>query len=195
MATTKNSNTKIFFLSLVIATVAEYLGLFYWVHEVDRGNILIGILIVLVGLLAERISVYLLIYAVWGPKPPHKNLILNLVVAGIGETIAWLLWLFLADGPLGLVWASVLLGVILLFEHSIQIGFFMQINYFKHVTDPMTIVFSALEGAVAFFWLYFVRTDHVIWGMLVLFLGLTIEHIIQGSVIGTEPPKSAKQAV
>lgn len=194
MATTKNKNTSLFFQALVIATVAEYAGLFYWVDQVDKGNMWLGILIVLVGLLAERISVYMLIHAVWGPKPPHKNLILNLVVAGIGETIAWLAWLYLADGPLGLAWASVLLGVVLLFEHSIQIGFFMQINYFKHVPDPLTIVFSALEGAVAFFWLYFVRNDYMVWGMLVLFVGLTIEHIIQGSVIGTEPPKGSKVA-
>ena len=192
MATTKNKNTSVFFQALVIATVAEYAGLFYWVDQVDKGNMWFGILIVLVGLLAERISVYMLIHAVWGPKPPHKQLILNLVVAGIGETIAWLAWLYLADGPLGMMWASVLLGIVLLFEHSIQIGFFMQINYFKHVTDPLTIVFSALEGAVAFFWLYFVRNDYMMWGMLVLFVGLTIEHIIQGSVIGTEPPKGSK---
>ena len=192
MATTKNKNTSLFFQALVIATVAEYAGLFYWVDQVDKGHIWLGIAIVLVGLLAERISVYMLIHAVWGPKPPHKYLILNLVIAGIGETLAWLVWLYLADGPLGLVWASILLGVALLFEHSIQIGFFMQIKAFKHVLDPLTIVFSALEGAVAFFWLYFVRNDHMVWGMLVLFVGLTIEHIIQGSVIGTEPPKGSK---
>lgn len=188
MTTKTKNNTSVFFLSLVIATVAEYAGLFYWVDQVDKGHITAGVAIVLIGLLAERISVYLLIHAVWGPNPPHKKLILNLVIAGIGETMAWLLWLFLADGPLGLLWASVLLGIVLLFEHSIQIGFFMQINYFKHVLDPLTMVFSALEGAVAFFWLYFVRTDHVVLGMVVLFVGLTIEHIIQGSVIGTEPP-------
>ncbi len=189
MNQTKSNKTSIFFQSLVIATVAEFAGLFFWVQWADKGAIPLGILILVVGLLAERISVYMLIYAVWGPKPPHKKLVLNLIVAGIGESAAWLLWLYLADGPMGLMWSSVLLGVILLFEHSIQIGFFMQINYFKHVTDPMTIAFSALEGAVAFFWLYLVREEQLFWGAAVLFVGLTIEHIIQGSVIGTEPPK------
>ena len=183
-----SNKTSIFFYSLVIATVAEFLGLFYWVKFVDNGLLMLGIAIITVGLLAERISVYLLIHAVWGPTPPHKKLILNLFFAGMGETVAWLVWLFLADGPLGRLLASALLAVVLLFEHSIQIGFFMQSSYFKHVTDPMTIVFSALEGVVAFFWLYFVRTDHAFWGAVVLFVGLTIEHIIQGSVIGTEKP-------
>ena len=183
-----SNKTSIFFYSLVIATVAEFLGLFYWVELVDNGFVMLGIAIITIGLLAERISVYLLIHAVWGPEPPHKKLILNLFLAGIGETVAWLVWLFLADGPLGLLWASVLLTVVLLFEHSIQIGFFMQSSYFKHVTYPMTIVFSALEGVVAFFWLFFVRTDHELWGAVVLFVGLTVEHIIQGSVIGTEKP-------
>jgi hypothetical protein len=183
-----SNKTSIFFSSLVIATVAEFLGLFYWVKFVDNGLLILGIATITIGLLAERISVYLLIHAVWGPAPPHKKLILNLFLAGIGETVAWLVWLFLADGPLGLLLASVLLAIVLLFEHSIQIGFFMQSSYIRHVTDPMTIVFSALEGVVAFFWLYFVRTDHVFWGAVVLFVGLAIEHIIQGSVIGTEKP-------
>ena len=189
MNQTKGKSSSVFFQSLIIATVAEFAGLFFWVQLVDKGNIPVGIVIITVGLLAERISVYMLIYAVWGPNPPHKNLILNLVVAGIGESLAWLLWLFLADGSMGLLWSSVLLGVLLLFEHSIQIGFFMQRSYFKHVVDPVTIVFSALEGAVAYYWLYLVRGEHEFWGALVLFVGLTVEHIIQGSVIGTEPPK------
>jgi hypothetical protein len=193
MATT-NKNSSIFLLSLIIATVTEFAGLFFWVEEVDKQHIWTGVIILLIGLLAERISVYLLIHAVWGPNPPHKQLVLNLVVAGIGETLAWLVWLYLADGPLGLLWSSVFLAVVLLFEHSIQIGFFMQINYFKHVFDPMTIVFSALEGIVAFLWLYFVRNDYMMWGIIVLFLGLTFEHIIQGSVIGTEPPKQKEEA-
>lgn len=183
-----SNKPSIFLYSLVIATVAEFLGLFYWVKFVDNGFIMLGIAVITIGLLAERISVYLLIHAVWGSEPPHRKLILNLFLAGMGETIAWLVWLFLADGPLGLFLASVLLGVVLLFEHSIQIGFFMQSAYFKHVTDPMTIVFSALEGVVAFFWLYFVRADHAFWGAVVLFVGLTVEHIIQGSVIGTDKP-------
>ena len=183
-----SNKTSIFFYSLIIATVAEFLGLFYWVQFVDNEFLKLGIAIITIGLLAERISVYLIIHAIWGPAPPHKKLILNLFLAGIGETVAWLIWLFLADGPLGLLWASVLLGVILLFEHSIQFGFIMQSSYFKHVTDPMTIVFSALEGAVAFFWLYFVRADHEFWGAVVLFAGLTVEHIIQGSAIGNEKP-------
>lgn len=182
------SKSSVFFQSLVIATVAEFAGLFYWVQLVDKGNIPLGIAIITLGLLTERISVYMLIYAVWGPKPPHKNLILNLVVAGIGESLAWLLWLFLADGALGLFWSSVMLGVVLLVEHSIQIGFFMQRSYFSHVKDPLTIVFSALEAVVAYYWLYLVRSEHEFWGAAVLFVGLTVEHIIQGSVIGSEPP-------
>jgi hypothetical protein len=185
-----SKKTSVFFASLVIATVAEFSGLFYWVKFVDNGLISAGILVVVIGLLAERISVYMLIHAVWGPRPPHKYLVLNLFVAGVGESIAWLLWLYLADGPLGLFWSSVLLGGILLLEHSIQIGFFMQESYFKHVPDPLTIVFSALEGIVAYFWLFLVRDDHEFWGAAVLFVGLTVEHIIQGSVIGTEPPST-----
>src|SRR5688572_9491316 len=117
-----SNKTSIFFYSLVIATVAEFLGLFYWVKVGDNGFLLLGIAIITIGLLAERIAVYLLIHAVWGPAPAHKKLILSLFLAGNGETIAWLIWLFLADGSLGLLWASVLLAVILLFEHSIQFG-------------------------------------------------------------------------
>lgn len=193
MANTKNKNSAVYVQALVIATVAEFAGLFYWVDQVDKGNVGFGILIVLAGMLVERISVYMLTHAVWGPKPPHKHLILNLVVAAIGETIVWLAWLYLADGPLGLMWSSILLCVALLVEHSTQLGFFLQSNYFRHVTDPLTIVFSVLEGVVAWFWLYLVRNDYTLWGALVLFVGLAVEHIIQGSMIDMGPPKASKE--
>lgn len=189
---TSANKSRIFFQSLVIATVAEFLGLFYWVNLVDKGNIMAGLAIIIIGLLAERISVYMLIHAVWGQNPPHKNLVLNLIIAGFGESLAWLLWLFLADKEWGLLLSSVFLGVLILLEHSIQIGFFMQQNYFKHILNPTTIVFSALEAIVAYYWLYLVRSERELWGAVVLFVGLTIEHIIQGSVIGTEPPRQVQ---
>ena len=61
-----SNKTSIFFYSLVIATVAEFLGLFYWVKFVDNGFLMLGIAIITIGLLAERIAVYLLIHAIWG---------------------------------------------------------------------------------------------------------------------------------
>ena len=177
-------------LSLTIATVAEFTGLFFWVQYVDGGMVALGISIMVIGLLAERIAVYIAIRAVYGDNPPHPYIALNLIGAGLGESLAWLLWLYLADS-VDPILAAVVLTVIILIEHSIQLGYFRRGRRFAYITDPRTIVFSALEGVAAFFWLFYVR-DHALIGAAILFIGLTVEHIIQGSLLGLEDREDRK---
>ena len=179
-------------LALIIATVAEYAGLFYWVQAVDRGKIALGILIVVIGLLAERIAVYIGIRAVYGPNPPHPRIALNLSISALLETVAWLIWLFIADS-INAVLAAVILAIMILVLHSYQLGYFRRGKPFAYLTDPTTIVFSVMEGVFAYFWLFYVRADvglftfgPVTTGAVILFVGLLIEHIVQGSMLGKE---------
>ena len=46
-----------------------------------------------------------------------------------------------------------------------------------------TIIFSLLEALMGYGWLQLDNTGHGGWAAIVLFAGLTIEHIIQGQVI------------
>lgn len=179
-------------LSLIIATVAEYAGLFYWVQEVDKGNLALGILIVVIGLQAERIAVVMSIRSVYGPNPPHPKIALNLIISGLLETVAWLIWLFIADS-INAVLAAVILGLMILVLHSYQLGYFRRGKPFAYLTDPTTIVFSAMEGIFAYYWLFYVRADVGLFtfgpvqtGAIILFVGLLIEHIVQGRMLGKE---------
>lgn len=179
-------------LALIIATVAEYAGLFYWVQEVDNGQVALGILIVVAGLQAERIAVYIGIRSVYGPNPPHPRITINLIISGLLEAVAWLIWLFIAD-TIDAVLAAVVLTILTLLLHSYQLGYFRRGKPFAYLTDTRTIIFSIIEGVVAYYWLVFVRADiglfgfgPVLTGALILFFGLLIEHIVQGSLLGKE---------
>ena len=179
-------------LALIIATVTEYAGLFYWVQEVDKGQLALGILIIVAGLQAERIAVYISIRYVYGPNPPHPRIAINLIISGLLETVAWLIWLFIAD-TIDAVLAAVILAILSLVLHSYQMGYFRRGKPFAYLTDPTTIIFSAMEGAFGYFWLVYVRADiglfgfqPVLTGAFILFFGLLIEHIVQGSMLGKE---------
>ena len=62
-----------------------------------------------------------------------------------------------------------------------------------HTRYASTIVFSAMEGVFAYFWLFSVRADVGIFalgpvttGAIILSVGLLAEHIVQGSMLGKE---------
>ena len=172
-------------LALVIATVAEFVGLFFWVQAVDNGQQTLGIAIIIIGLLVERIAVYIGIRAKWGDNPPHPNILGNLVGSGLGETVAWLIWLQIAD-TVDPIFAAIFLAIIILFEHSFQVGYFRRGKPFVYMIDPVTVVFSAMEGVFAYFWLENFRAGEVTTSAIILFVGLTIEHIVQGVKLGKE---------
>jgi len=172
-------------LALVIATVAEFVGLFFWVQAVDNGQQMLGIAIIIAGLLTERIAVYIGIRAKWGDNPPHPNILGNLVFSALGETVAWLIWLQVAD-TIDPVFAAIFLAMIILFDHSFQVGYFRRGKPFVYMIDPLTVVFSAMEGIFAYYWLLNFRAGEVTTSAIILFVGLTIEHITQGAKLGRE---------
>lgn len=174
-------------LILAIATVTEFAGLFLWVELVDDNKIVLGILALFIGLLLERISVKMSIDSFYGANPPHPNIVRNLVFSVILETIGWLIWLFLADEVIGPVGAAVVFAVIVLVLHSRDIGYFKRIGSFVYVTDPVTIVFSVVEAITAYFWLTLARDESTLFAAVVLFVGLTIEHIIQSFALVAKP--------
>lgn len=178
--------------ALAIATVTEFAGLFLWVQLVDTNQIALGITALTIGLLLERVAVYMTIQSFYGANPPHPNILWNLVWASLLEILAWLIWLYLADQVVGPIWAAVIFGVIILLLHSYQIGYFKRIGAFTYVTDRITIIFSALEAVTAYYWLFLVRDYQPLFGAAVLFIGLTVEHIIQSVVLEPRPGELKK---
>ncbi|MEL6143550.1 MAG: hypothetical protein AAFU67_18260, partial [Bacteroidota bacterium] len=117
--------------------------------------------------------------------------LLGLFIITLSEVLIWIFWLNLADGKIAwlaspyfmtnFIIAGVVLMALMLVEHSIEIGALRNNPLLKHVTNPKTILFTFMEVAGAMGWLYFVRTGDPFLGAVCLLVGLSIEHILQGS--------------
>ena len=79
------------------------------------------------------------------------------------------------------------IAVITLGLHSYQISYFKRIGFFVYITDPTTIVFSALEGITAYYWLSFARDERTFLAGAILLVGITLEHYIQSFALAAKP--------
>lgn len=183
-------------LPFIIATAGEFAALFFWLRFLDAGQFVWANVLLWAGFAVERISVYLWIRYVYrsrGGGPVQRSLLVTvagLFVITLSEVLIWILWLALADGQIGAIAAApatnmavagVVLMVLMTIEHSVEMGVLKQTNPLAYVTSPSTLLFTFMEVAGAVGWLAFVRADRPLVGALFLVVGLSIEHVIQGS--------------
>ena len=71
--------------------------------------------------------------------------------------------------------------VLMLAEHSMEMALLKKDRFWKYLGHPRTLFFTVMEVAGGVGWLYLVRQDEPLWGAIVLLLGLSIEHVLQGS--------------
>ncbi len=83
-------------------------------------------------------------------------------------------------------------SILILIEHSIQLGYFRRAKALSHVFDKTTIILSCLERLVAYSWLLSVRADYFWLGGAILFFGPGFEHVIQDSLLRLEDVESRK---
>lgn len=197
-------------LPFFIATAGEFAALFFWLQFLDAGQFVRANVLLWVGFAVERISVYLWIRYVYrsrGGGPVGQSLgvtVAGLFVITLSEVLIWILWLALADGEIRAVAAApatnmavagVVLMVLMTIEHSVEMGALKRTNPLTYVTSPSTLLFTFMEVAGAVGWLALVRADRPLLGALCLLVGLSIEHVIQGSDLrpdaGPEPATPA----
>jgi len=194
-------------LPFIIATTGEFAALFFWLRFLDGGHFVWANVLLWAGFGVERMSVYLWIRYVYrsrGGGPVQRSLlatVAGLFVITLSEVLIWILWLALADGQIGAIAAApatnmavagLVLMVLMTIEHSVEMGVLKQTNPLGYVTNPSTLLFTFMEVTGAVGWLAFVRADQPLVGALFLIVGLSIEHVIQGSDLrpaaGTERP-------
>ena len=183
-------------LPFIIATAGEFAALYFWLHFLDAGQFVRANVLLWAGFAVERISVYLWIRYVYrsrGGGPIEQSLgatVAGLFVITLSEVLIWILWLALADGTIGAIAAApltnmavagVVLMVLMTIEHSVEMGVLKRTNPLAYVTSPSTLLFTFMEVAGAVGWLALVRADRPLLGALFLLVGLSIEHVIQGS--------------
>lgn len=190
-------------LPFVVATAGEFAALFFWLQYLDQGRFWLANGILWAGFLVERVSVILWIryvYAGRGQQPARVPgllpTVIGLLAITLSEIAIWILWRAMADGQIAwlsigptanVVIAGVVLMGLMLAEHSVEMAALKGTKPWAYLGNPSTIFFTFMEviGAVA--WLYFVRSGQPVLGGICLLIGLSIEHVLQGSDLRPEP--------
>lgn len=186
-------------LPFLVATIGEWVALFYWLHYLDQGKVLLANIILWAGFLVERVAVLLWVRFVHRPDEdlggtnmsPIRIVIL-LIALTLPEVAIWAGWLWLANNT-GYLVASVALAVLMQAEHCGELALIKRVKLLPLVTDPHTLFITAMEAGGAIAWLYLVRDGQVVIGGVVLLVSLSIEHIIEGAMLKekttTTPPQ------
>lgn len=174
-------------LPFITATAGEWAALYLWLKFQDQDRMLVANVVLWAGFLVERISVILWLRYVYRPKEGVAAREVSAVQAGFGivlitlsEIVIWIAWLRLADDVSFWLAAFVLL-ILMQAEHGVEMSLVKKTKAFAYFTNTRTAFFTLMEVAGAVGWLYLVRHGEPTWGALVLLVGLSIEHVLQGS--------------
>ena len=187
--TNKSLNFKTDVVPFLIATIGEFIALHYWMTYMDVEKFILANILLWVGFGIERGSVALWLKKVFRPKEGITSTKVPVwqQIAGWGfitftEIVIWVIWYYSIE-PLGYLWSSVILYILMLIEHSAELGLVKRVNIFRHTIDLKTHFFTLMEVLAAAGWIYFHNNDQDNYAMISLLLGLSIEHVIEGSAL------------
>jgi len=176
-------------LPFTIATVGEWIALYYWLDFNLQGAAILGHLALWVGFVIERSSVLYWVRTVHNPASGIANIdypvsqqVLRVIAITITEVAIWVVWLWLA-GEMGHVGAGVLLFVLMQIEHSWEMSLVKSTSIWTYMGNGRTLIFTLAETLGAGAWLYCVLDGQQFLGGLILFIGLSVEHVIQGGTL------------
>ncbi len=185
MASKLNFKTDI--VPFLIATIGEYIALHYWLTYMDVEKFVLANILLWIGFGIERGSVAVWVKNVYRPKEgitsssvPVWKQVLGWGFITLTEIIIWIIWYYSIE-PLGYLWSSVILYVLMLIEHSAELGLVKRENIFLHTKYFKTHFFTLMETLGAVGWIYFHQKGDDTLAMVSLIVGLSIEHVIQGS--------------
>lgn len=184
-------------LPFVVATAGEFTALFFWLFYLDQGRFWTANAILWGGFLVERIAVILWIRFVYRSRQQRPARVPGLLVTVVGllaitlsEILIWIFWRSIADGQIA--WldvgatatfaiAGVVLMGLMLAEHSVEMAALKGTRPWAYLTSRSTILFTFMEVIGAIAWLQLVRSGQPVAGGFCLLIGLSIEHVLQGS--------------
>ena len=183
----KHLDFKTDVVPFIIATIGEFLALLFWIKYSDLEMFLVANLLLWAGFMVERIAVILWLRTVYrkaegiqAPALQWWQIPVGLVGVTWTEILVWFIWLYAANN-FGDWWGLVVLSPLMLLEHSAEMGLVKQKNLLTYINSPRTIFFTVMEVLGAVLWLHYLRAGQPVLGMLILGVGLSIEHVIQGS--------------
>ena len=173
-------------LPFMIATVGEWIALYYWLDFNLRSAALLGHLVLWAGFILERSAVLYWVRTVFNPASGIANIdypfwqqALRIIAVTITEVAIWIVWLWLAS-ELGHVAAGVALFLLMQVEHSWEMSLVKSTSIWTYMRNGRTLTFTLAETLAGSLWLYYVLEGQHFTGGLILFVGLAVEHVIQG---------------
>jgi hypothetical protein len=133
--------------------------------------------ILLVGLVIEHFIAFRTNKT--GPFPSG-----GLVIISISETVLWVIWLIIAQavgGIGGIVAGGVFLSVTMFVQHAVEKNVFNGFGAFADLIKTEIIGFTLIEAVAASVWLWFVQSAQPVGAVVVLGVGILIEHFIQSN--------------
>ena len=187
-------------LPFITATVGEFFALYFWLKFMDQDKWLPANVVLWAGFLVERTSVFLWLRNVYRTQDgmtseeiPLWQSAIGLVLISLSEIVIWVLWLWLAN-DVNFWLAGVVLLILMLGEHSLEMSLVKKTKPLSYIADRKAIFYTVMEAMGAVAWLYLVRHDEPLWGALILLVGLSIEHVLQGSQLKPAPPVDEEAA-
>lgn len=170
------------FLGILLFSVIEVIGLVGWLVLVDRGQFILGVAFLAIGLVTEHVVTDNLLHG--------RSLfrLTGLPLAEIAafsalETVIWAAWLTLWNTDV--VLATVFLAVTLLIEHTISKNVHERRELLDKIVNIAVVPHTIVETAACTGWLLLARSAHPVLGAAVLLVGSIVEHTI--AVRGTQP--------
>lgn len=176
-------------LPFMIATVGEWIALYFWLDFIHQDSPIIANAFLWAGFIIERSAVLYWVRTVHNPASGIANVnypfwqqALRIFGVTITEVLIWIIWLFLA-GKFGHVAAGAALFVLMQLEHSWEMSLVKGTSIWSYIGNTRTLIFTVAETLGGIGWLYYVLDgQHLIAG-LILFIALSIEHVIQGGTL------------
>jgi hypothetical protein len=173
------------FLTLKLATFSEMTGLIIALMLVTENKPFAAMCVLVISQLSERLAVFLVAEESYGGRPYPRTMSGLVILSALVESAAWIIWLVLWDGlPLprvaSIAIATLAMFVMQLYSHSGTMAVVLnKPPLSRYASDGLTIAFSLIEALAAGAWLWVARMDRPVLAAVALFVGITIEHVIQ----------------
>lgn len=171
-------------LTLVITTVAEVLGLAFWLHDAHQGHFYRGLIWLSMG---EAIEVGVFIAFLYrGPATQRSRSALHVIVRLIGiglfEFIVWLIsWYFMQ--AVGYFGGIIALAVLMHIKHDTDVATISDTNLFRQVFTPKGLTATGLEVLGAILCYMLVLSGQFWLGTVILLACITVEHVVGGRIV------------
>lgn len=169
---------------LAVTTVAEGLGLAFWLHDANNGNFVRGLIWLFAG---EAIEVGVFIAFLFQGPATERNrsavqVIARLTVIAVFEFFVWIVWWY-AMQAIGTVGGIVVLLVLMHLKHDADVAAISDTRHFRTLFTPKGVTATGLEVLGAMVCYALVASGQFWPGTGILLACITVEHFVGNLIV------------